>query len=221
MKKENQKNLCVTGGLFLLFILWTIVIHFVDVQKVGPKESSVGVATFNVFFHNLTGVHMIIYNITDWLGVVPFLIVLGFAILGTVQLIQRKSLFKVDYDILVLGGFYVLVMIAYTLFEIFAINYRPILIDGCLEASYPSSTTLLVICVIPTAIMQFYKRIQNKNMRNLVIIVLSVFMAFMVIGRLVAGVHWFTDIIGGALLSSSLVMLYYSVNKIVKKEKIF
>ncbi len=113
---------------------------------------------------------MIIYNITDWLGSVPFLIVLGFAILGTVQLIQRKSLFKVDYDILVLGGFYVLVMIAYVLFEIFAINYRPILIDGCLEASYPSSTTLLVMCVIPTAIMQFYKRIQNKNMRNLVIL---------------------------------------------------
>lgn len=221
MKKENKKNLCVAGSLFLLFILWTVVIHFVDVQKVGPKESAVGVATFNVFFHNFTGVHMIIYNITDWLGVVPFLIVLGFAILGTVQLIQRKSLFKVDYDILVLGGFYILVMVAYVLFEIFAINYRPILIDGCLEASYPSSTTLLVICVIPTAIMQFYKRIQNKNMRNLVIIVLSVFMAFMVIGRLVAGVHWFTDIIGGALLSSSLVMLYYSVNKIVEKEKIF
>ena len=69
--------------------------------------------------------------------------------------------------------------------------------------------------------MQFHKRIKNKNMRNLVIIVLSIFMAFMVIGRLVAGVHWFTDIIGGALLSSSLVMLYYSVNKIVEKEKIF
>ena len=221
MKKENKKNLCVAGSLFLLFILWTVVIHFVDVQKVGPKESAVGVATFNVFFHNLTGVHMIIYNITDWLGVVPFLIVLGFAILGVVQLIQRKSLFKVDYDILVLGGFYILVMVAYVLFEIFAINYRPILIDGCLEASYPSSTTLLIMCVIPTAIMQFYKRIQNNNVRRVVIIVLSVFMAFMVIGRLVAGVHWFTDIIGGALLSSSLVMLYYSVNKIVEKEKIF
>lgn len=221
MKKENKKNLCVAGSLFLLFILWTVVIHFVDVQKVGPKESAVGVATFNVFFHSLTGVHMIIYNITDWLGSVPFLIVLGFAILGVVQLIQRKNLFKVDYDILVLGGFYILVMVAYVLFEIFAINYRPILIDGCLEASYPSSTTLLVMCVIPTAIMQFHKRIKNNNVRRVVIIGLSVFMAFMVIGRLVAGVHWFTDIIGGALLSSSLVMLYYSVNKIVEKEKIF
>ena len=220
MKKENKKNLCVAGSLFLLFILWTVVIHFVDVQKVGPKESAVGVATFNVFFHNLTGVHMIIYNITDWLGVVPFLIVLGFAILGVVQLIQRKSLFKVDYDILVLGGFYILVMVAYVLFEIFAINYRPILINGCLEASYPSSTTLLVMCVIPTAIMQFHKRIKNNNVRNVVITILSVFMTFMVIGRLVAGVHWFTDIIGGALLSASLVMLYYSVNKIVEKDNL-
>ncbi|MBU5335999.1 phosphatase PAP2 family protein [Intestinibacter bartlettii] len=220
MKKENKKNLYVSGGLFLLFIVWTVVIYFVDVQKVGPKESAVGVATFNVFFHNLTGVHMIIYNITDWLGVVAFLIVLGFAILGAVQLIQRKSLFKVDYDILVLGGFYILVMVAYVLFEIFAINYRPILINGCLEASYPSSTTLLVMCVIPTAIMQFHKRIKNNNVRNVVITILSVFMTFMVIGRLVAGVHWFTDIIGGALLSASLVMLYYSVNKIVEKDNL-
>ncbi|MDO5011789.1 MAG: phosphatase PAP2 family protein [Intestinibacter bartlettii] len=220
MKKENKKNLYVSGGLFLLFIVWTVVIYFVDVQKVGPKESAVGVATFNVFFHNLTGVHMIIYNITDWLGVVAFLIVLGFAILGAVQLIQRKSLFKVDYDILVLGGFYILVVVAYVIFEVFAINYRPILIDGHLEASYPSSTTLLVMCVIPTAIMQFYKRIKNKDIRNIVICILSVFMAFMVIGRLVAGVHWFTDIIGGALLSSSLVMLYYSLNKIVEKDNL-
>ena len=220
MKKENKKNLYVSGGLFLLFIVWTVVIYFVDVQKVGPKESAVGVATFNVFFHNLTGVHMIIYNITDWLGVVAFLIVLGFAILGAVQLIQRKSLFKVDYDILVLGGFYILVVVAYVIFEVFAINYRPILIDGHLEASYPSSTTLLVMCVIPTAIMQCYKRIKNKDIRNIVICILSVFMAFMVIGRLVAGVHWFTDIIGGALLSSSLVMLYYSLNKIVEKDNL-
>ena len=111
-------------------------------------------------------------------------------------------------------------MVAYVLFEIFAINYRPILINGCLEASYPSSTTLLVMCVIPTAIMQFHKRIKNNNVRNVVITILSVFMTFMVIGRLVAGVHWFTDIIGGALLSASLVMLYYSVNKIVEKDNL-
>ena len=34
------------------------------------------------------------------------------------------------------------------------------------------------------------------------------FSAFMVIGRLVAGVHWLTDIVGSVLLSAGLYALY-------------
>lgn len=97
------------------------------------------------------------------------------------------------------------------LFEVFAINYRPVLIEGYLEASYPSSTTMLVMCVMPTAIMQFHTRIKTEWLRKIFTYVIIAFTAFMVIGRLVSGVHWFTDIIGGALLSTGLVMLYYSV----------
>lgn len=215
--KKNKIKLCITGCLFLMFIVWTIAIQYVDVQEVGPQGSSVGFATFNDYFHDLTGVHMMIYTITDWLGFIPLFIVFGFGILGLVQLIKRKSLLKVDYDILVLGGFYIIVLAAYVLFEIFAINYRPVLIDGYLEASYPSSTTLLVMCVMPTAIMQFNERIKNSRIRNTLNICIPAFIAFMVTGRLLSGVHWFTDIIGGALLSGSLVMLYYSIRKLRNK----
>ena len=139
--KKQRKNFVITGGLFLLFILWTMAICYVDVQMIGPRDSAVGFATFNEFFHNPTGTHMLIYTITDWLGLLPVSVVLGFAILGLVQLIKRKNLFKVDYDILILGGFYIIVFTAYILFEVFVINYRPVLINGYLEASYPSSTT--------------------------------------------------------------------------------
>ena len=213
MKKTNRKNYVIAGGLFLLFLIWTMTIQYVDVQTIGPKNSAVGFVTFNGFFHDLTGTHMLIYTITDWLGLVPIFFVLGFAILGLVQLIKRKKLFKVDSDILVLGGYYIIVFATYILFEVFVINYRPVLIDGYLETSYPSSTTLLVMCVMPTAIMQFNERMKNQKLRKVVKHVILVFTAFMVIGRLISGVHWFTDIIGGALLSASLVMLYYSVNK--------
>ncbi|MDD3747632.1 MAG: phosphatase PAP2 family protein [Anaerostipes sp.] len=214
MKKTNQKNYVVAGGLLLLFLVWTMAIRYVDVQTIGPKNSEVGFATLNGYFHNLTGTHMLIYNITDWLGLVPLFVVLGFTILGLIQLVKRKNLFKVDSDIMALGGFYIIVFAAYILFEVFAINYRPVLIEGYLEASYPSSTTLLVMCVMPTAIMQLNKRIKKKKEREFVKYIILAFTAFMVIGRLISGVHWFTDIIGGMLLSGSLVMLYYSVTKV-------
>ena len=209
MKKENQRNFCMATCMLLAFLLWTVAIQFVDVQAIGPQESSVGFATINQFVHNLTGVHMSLYTITDWLGLVPLVFVMGFALLGLVQWIKRKHLFKVDHNILILGGFYIVVMTAYLLFEVFVVNYRPVLIDGILEASYPSSTTMLVMCVMPTAIMQFNVRIKNNILKRCVAFATTAFIVFMVIGRLISGVHWITDIIGGALLSAGLVMLYY------------
>lgn len=152
-------------------------------------------------------------RVTDWLGLVPLFVCMGFGILGLVQWIKRKSIRKVDYDILILGGFYIITIAAYLLFESVVINYRPVLIGGILEASYPSSTTMLVMCVMPTAIMQLKSRIKNKAVCNIASVTIIAFIAFMVIGRLISGVHWFTDIVGGALLSAGLVMLYYSVCK--------
>lgn len=219
MMKREQRNLLVTTGLFAMFVLWTVVICCFDVQAIGPRESSVGFATFNQFFHKLSGVHMMLYTITDWLGLVPLFFVMGFALLGLIQLIKRRSLWRVDYSIMVLGGYYVLVMAAYVLFEVFPLNYRPILINGNLEASYPSSTTMLVMCVIPTAIMQFRSRMKNNWLRKGLICVLIAFTVFMVAGRLWSGVHWFTDIVGGVLLSSGLVMLYDTVVSKMKSKR--
>ena len=200
--------------MFAVFVLWTVLVCFVDVRTIGPQESSVGFATLNGYIHDLTGVNMRLYVITDWLGLVPIGVAFGFAVLGLVQWIKRKSLLKVDRSILTLGGFYIVVMVAYILFEIVVINYRPTLIGGYLEASYPSSTTMLVMCVMPTAMMQFSKRIKNDLFRRCVMFIIIAFIVFMVIGRLVSGVHWITDIIGGALFSTSIVLIYYSIGMV-------
>jgi undecaprenyl-diphosphatase len=149
-----------------------------------------------------------LYEITDWLGLVPIGVAMGFAILGLCQLIKRKSLFKVDCDVLVLGVFYIVVFTAYILFEMIVINYRPVLINGYLEPSYPSSTTMLVLSVIPTAIIQFKCRIKNRVLGRCVNGLSIAFIIFMVVGRLISGVHWFSDIVGGCLLSLGLVFLY-------------
>lgn len=210
MNTKKKQTLIVGLAAFLLFILWTAAVRFIDVSSIGPNGSSVGFAAFNGWFHRVTGVHMLLYVITDWLGLVPIAFILGFAVLGLVQWIGRKSLVKVDKSLLALGVFYLLVMGLYLFFESYVINYRPVLIDGFLEASYPSSTTLLVMSVIPTAIWQLNGRIRRPRIRKAIFILLTIFMVFMVTARLVSGVHWATDIVGGAVLSLALVAFYVS-----------
>ena len=218
--KENKRGALFSGVISLLaFTVWTILIQTVDVQAVGPKGSKVGFATFNVWFHQLTGVHMTLYTVTDWLGLVPIFICICFGILGLIQLIRRKSLLKVDPDIILLGVYYILVIACYLLFEMMPINYRPILIDGFLEASYPSSTTLLVLSVTPTLVFQSRRRARSGAVKAATLIFAAVFSAFMVIGRLIAGVHWATDIIGSVLLSAGLFSLYLTAVTYTDKRK--
>ena len=174
----KKRSFCLAIVLLAMFVLWTIAVSRVDVRTIGPQESSVGFAALNGFVHNLTGVHMLLYTITDWLGLVPIALGLGFALLGLVQWIKRKHLLKVDRSILVLGGFYILVMAAYLFFESFVINYRPVLIEGILEASYPSSTTMLVLSVMPTAELQLRERLRNRRILLWIHPAITAFTAF-------------------------------------------
>jgi undecaprenyl-diphosphatase len=206
--KKKQTQIILSICLLILFMLWPVLLHFVDRQAIGPLESMVGLASLNQAVHNLTGVHMDLYQITDWLGLVPFCMIAGFASLGLYQWIRRKHLFKVDFSILILGTFYIVVFAIYFFFEFFVVNCRPVLIEGILEPSYPSSTTMLVLCVMPTAIMQLNLLIKKPALRRGIAAAIHIFTAFMVLARLISGVHWFSDIIGGALLSAGLVMMY-------------
>ncbi len=212
MKKSNKMLLYSSLVLLIAFTLWTVSVMLIDVKPVGPFGSPVGFSRLNTAFHKLTGDHMTLYIITDWLGLVPIAIALGFAVLGLMQWIKRRSILKVDRSILALGGLYIATLAAYILFEFIAVNHRPVLINGTLEASYPSSTTLLVMCVMPTAMHQLSTRINNGILRRSVLLSIFVFTAFTVIARLLSGVHWLSDIIGGALLAGALVTAYYALN---------
>ena len=138
----------------------------------------------------------------------PVVVCLIFAGVGLVQLIKKRSLFKVDPDIIILGIYYIVVILAYIFFEMIPINYRPILINGVMEASYPSSTTLLVLCVMPTLIEQPQRRLSSIAVKKVFLFVTIAILSFMVIGRLISGVHWLTDIVGGVLLSIGLFSIY-------------
>lgn len=210
--KRNGKSILFAGSILVIaFVIWTALVQMVDVQPIGQNGTDIGFASWNGWFHKLTGVHMTIYTITDWLGLIPLLICTIFGGIGLIQFVQRKSLCKVDYDIIFLGIYYVIVILGYLIFEVIPVNYRPILIEGCMEASYPSSTTLLVLSVMPTLIFQTDRRLKNVTVKKTICIFTNIFSAFMVIGRLFSGVHWFTDIVGSILLSTGLFYIYKAI----------
>lgn len=214
--KKRKKYFFMGATLIFIFTLWTGLIQRIDVQPIGPLGTKVGFAGLNQWLYNLTGTNLFLYTITDWLGLIPLFVCIGFAVMGLIQLISRKNILKVDIDILLLGLYYIVVIGAYLFFEEVVINYRPTLIEGRLEASYPSSTTLLVLSVMPTLMEQCSRRWRGTASK-LVYGFSVVFSLFMLTGRLLSGVHWLTDIVGAMLLSSGLFSVYYGLILLEKK----
>ena len=219
MKSQTKSNVIITACLFLVFIIFTIVVKYVDVKAVGPLQSEVGLASINLAVFKVFGTSKVMYDITEILGCLTFLVIAFFAGLGLYQLIKYKSIKKVDYKILVLGGFYVVVLIFYALFEIVIVNYRPVLVEGGLEASYPSSHTMLSVCVISSAMIIASEMLSGKKGLSITVVIIGYALILLtVIGRLLSGVHWFTDIFGGVLLSFALIMLFYTAIEFIREK---
>lgn len=211
-RKKTKIYLTVTSVLFLTFAVFTVLVKEVDVRPVGPEHTRVGFSTVNQYVSELTGIHMLWYDITDWLGIAVIATALGFAFLGLYQLVKRRSIKKVDPGLLLLGVFYIVVIAFYIFFELVAVNYRPVILSQNPEPSYPSSHTMAAVCVMATAMVQYRHLLRGKRPLLILSDIWSVLIILVtVFGRLLSGVHWLTDIGGGLLLSSALVMLYISV----------
>lgn len=206
----KKKNIITSITMIILAVVYTILVKIIDVAPIGPNNSEVGFSKINGFFHNLLGSNMTIYKITEILGIIPLLMAGIYAIIGLVELIKRKSLTKVDYEIYALAGLYVVVLGLYVFFEKCIINYRPILIDGVLEASYPSSHTLMALCICGSSII-VNKRIFHKKIFNLENKLSIFLMITIILGRFISGVHWFSDILGGIFISLALLSSFYTV----------
>ena len=212
----KRKNLIITILLLISSIIFIVLLKRIDIKCDVVNNSCIGFATINQLIFNKIGVNMTWYVITDWLGIIPILVSMVYAIIGLKQLIKRKSIRNVDKEIIILGIFYFLVISIYIIFEKYIVNYRPILMNGNLEASFPSSHTLMTICLCGSSIIVNNKLFKNNFSK--IINIMSILIIFTTImGRLISGVHWFTDIIGGILISSFLLMLFYSILTLNKK----
>ncbi len=209
MKKQTKNHLIIALIFVLAAIIYTILVKFVDVKNVGPLNSAVGFASLNVMIYDTLPYNHLAHKLSDYISYASFVLVALFLIIGFIQLFKRKSLLKVDGNILALGILYVATGLTFLLFEVVKINYRPVLIGGELKASYPSSTTLLACVITVSAIDQIIRYIKNKKMRNIFVIILSIYGGYLVVGRLLCGAHWFSDILGGVIISIALLSLYY------------
>lgn len=212
-KLEVKLKKCgiVTGIWFVLVVLFIFLVSKVDVAIAGPENTEVGLSTINVAFHELIGFNEMWYNVSEILGGIALLLVGVNALMAIGQMISRKGIFKADSDLYALGVFYVIVLIVYVLFDVVAINYRPVILDSAegIEPSFPSSHTMLAICVFYTSAMQVVIRCKDIQLRNVILAVLGVLLVLTVVSRTLSGVHWFTDIIGGILVSAFLISVHY------------
>jgi len=216
--KRNTVNYIITGGLFLLFLIFTLLVAFVDVLPIGPMDSEVGFAALNKAVQSVIAQNELFYNISEYTIYLAILVAGGFAVYGLVSFIKKKNLLAVEAEVLLLGAIYVLAIAFYVGFEIVVINYRPVLIEGELEAAYPSSHTMLVSTILLTAAIAFRGMCKVRWARITVSAICGALTLFTVVTRLLSGVHWCTDIIGGVLLSAFLVMLYYTLIQRIKNK---
>lgn len=211
-----KKKWLIVLIFFIVALIYTICVKTIDVGSIGPEGSMVGFQTINNWFKNTVGYQELFYKLTKYLGIVPFLIVAFYGIIGIKQFIERKSILKVDKKILYLGIFYILVGITYIFFEKVIINYRPVMLENVLEASYPSSHTMLAytICISSLLIQNTY--IKNETLQKILKIGTILLLVILIVGRCLSGVHWFSDIIGGILISQFLVSIYQAL---IEEEK--
>lgn len=214
---KNKKNILICVLLVLISIIYTFLVKYVDTSTIGPNGSVVGFSSLNSFVFNLTGNNMTLYKITEILGIIPILIALMYAVIGLIQVIDRKSL-KVDKELIALGILYIIVILIYVFFEKCIINYRPVIIDGVLEASYPSSHTLLSICICGSALLINKYLFNNKKNYKYINIISIISMVLIVLGRLLSGVHWASDIIGSIIISITLLKILETYYLSIKKD---
>ena len=220
MKKCTKIQFAGAILFTLLFAAFTVLVKVIDVAAIGPEGAEVGFATINKAFHDWTGVSEFLHGISEITGVVALATVGVFALIGLIEWISRKNMFKVDSSILVLGGLYLIVGAIYLIFTKVVVNYRPILEDGALESSYPSSHTVLAIIVYFTAIVEFNELLAGSKIRILAWIGMGALLILTLVGRTFSGYHWLTDIIGGVILSIALVLWFLAVRGFVhEKEK--
>lgn len=203
LKLQDKRS---TAVLFTaLSLIYTLMVKFINVEAIGPQESSVGFAFINGPVAKALEVSLSWYEVSEVLGYLALGLAALMGVIGLWQWISRKSLLKVDPEILALGILYACTIALYVLFDKVAVNYRPVLENGILEPSYPSSHTMLSLVVFGSALFLIRRYFYRGGVRRTLWIFALALLLLTIVSRLLSGFHWLTDIIGGILVAAMLL----------------
>lgn len=208
--EKNKINLIILLSLAIVAFLFTGIVALVDVNAIGPLDSKVGFSSINGAFRSLIGQSDLFYQISKYLGYLAILVAVGYVVLFIYSAIKNKSLKLVSKNLYALFAVYCLTVLVYVLFEIVVVNYRPVLEDGVLEASFPSSHTMLACVICATAVLTNVVQFKSCALRKIGNVALIVLAVAIIVFRTLSGVHWLTDIVGAIIYSAVLAFAYYT-----------
>ena len=146
------------------------------------------------------------------------LVVLGiFVILGLCQWISRKSLKKVDKELLWFSLPLALMAITYVVFDKFLIlNTRP---DGSGETSFPSTHVMVATTIFLLTAIILPKYIKSKVACAVLYLFMLAFIVLISVGRVLANKHWTSDVLGAIGFSFIFVAIYCLIYQLIIKRK--
>lgn len=140
-----------------------------------------------------------------------------FAIFGLCQWIKRKSIKKVDKELIFMLVPLILMAIVYFVFDKFLIwNTRP---DGSGEPSFPSTHVMVVATIFLLIALVLPRYIKSKAACALLDLMMLIFIVLTCVGRVLANKHWTSDVIGALIFSVIFALIYYLIAIWRRKKK--
>lgn len=156
--------------------------------------------------------------ITDVIVASAIAVVVVFACLGLYQWVSRKSLKKVDPQLLWMPLPLAIMAVVYFIFEkLIVLNVRP---NGSGEPSFPSTHVMITATVFFITMLIIPKYVKQKSLRIILEVIMVIMIILICIGRVLANMHWPIDVVGGVGFAFIFAEIYYlALKKTLKKEK--
>lgn len=202
--KKKILDIVIITNLFIIFIL-TILVKTVDIYYNVITKSNIGLYSLNKLFLN-NNEFQFLKIISEIIFIICLLIIVIIGAMLIINYIKTKAINKKQKNFLI---YLFILFIIWVLFDkVLIINYRPIVVDGKIEGSYPSTH----IMVITYTLLSLSYLLENKVNQKMKYILSIIFILITFSGRVLSLMHWFTDGLCGLLVGLTFYLLFLRSN---------